>query len=329
MDKSTIVKGEPLQSLGRKIGDYAKKYNLILDPYLRGIVKSLINQSDLHIWAELNPFEHLPRAAARKHLNLLNITKVVTIIRNVSVFIPVAVIWQAVGQATTQFEIYVTENSGAITNFLTFWQNGYGYLEYRYTIGHVAFVDFLIILGIIALTFILNISGAISESMKDAEEAVLDRERDQLCLDIFSELAPYRKANPEALDYVLSRAISQINESILALKKVITTSSVSFGDLQAITESAQAQQSNWAALELPDFKDFNSSLNRVVVALDKISELSAVKIPSTLQGSLSEIENITRNLKSADSSISKNTKELMQEISRLKTRLSRIKKSGK
>lgn len=319
----------PLGLLARKIADYAKKYKLSDDPYLRGLLQGLSNQSDLHIWAELNPFEQLPRAAAKKHLSLLNATKILTIVRNVSVFIPVAITWQAIGQAVTQFELYVTENSGAITNFLTFWQNGYGYLENHYTIGHVAFVAFLIILGIIILTFIVNITGAISESAKAAEELALDKERDQICLEIFSELAAYRKADPAALDSVLGRAISQINEAIVALKSAMSLNSESFIELQSITEAAKSQQKNWSEFELPDFNDFNKSLEKIVRALDGISDMSSEKLQTSLKASYVEIDKITKDLKTADTSLNRNTKELMQEITRLKARLSRVKKSLK
>lgn len=320
---------DPLRDLAIRITEFAKRYQLLNDAYLSNLIKSLVNKNNLHIWAEINPFEHFPRASAKKHILITNITKVMTIVRNVAVFIPIAVIWRAVGEATTQFEIYVSENSGAITNFLTFWQNGYGYLEEEYTIGHVAFVDFLIIVGIIVLTFILNITDAVANSIKENEEAVLDKERDSLCFQLIEETSAYRKIDANSLEKTFYKIISEVNRSIEELKNIITIEKKSAKELTEASQGLAAEQGKWGEITLPEFTQFNLALENLTKSINQLNNLSSEEIPKSLDKALSQIEMTGGALKDANLSINKNTKELVQEISRLKSRLSRIKKSPK
>lgn len=326
---STEIFDNPLRELALKVSGYAKKYQLNNDAYLIGLIKALAANSNLHIWADLNPFEHFPRATAKKHELISNLTKIFTIIRNVAVFIPIAVIWRAVGEATTQFEIYVNENSGAITNFLTFWQNGYGYLEKRHTIGHVAYVDFLIIVGIIILTFILNITDAIATSIREKEEAVLDKERELLCLEIIQELSSYRKVDSQALDKTFFRAISQLNQTIGELKNIISAEKESSQTLSRTVDSIKSQQSEWEKTRFPEFENFNKGLEDLTKSLKEISSISSQKVPKALSDALEQVEAMAGNLKSSNQQINRSGKELVQEITRLKARLSRVKRSPK
>lgn len=329
MEKLEQDSSNPLKSLALKISEYAKRHQLLNDAYLIGLIKALVNNHNLHVWAEINPFENFPRAAAKKHELITNITKVLTIVRNVAVFIPIAVIWRAVGEATTQFEIYVTENSGAITNFLTFWQNGYGYLENEYTIGHVAFVDFLIIVGIIVLTFILNITDAIANSIKEKEEALLDKDRDALCLELMQELSAFRKVDSQALEKTFLRAISQMNETISDLKAIVSSEISSSKTLSQNVDAISQQQSQWSKIQFPEFERFNLALAELTKSLQELNAISGQKLPKSLENTLAQVESTASGLKNTNIEINKNTKELLQEISRLKTRLTRIKKTPK
>lgn len=326
MVNESLTQTDSLESLAVKITNYAKKYNLVSDSYLIGLVKSLINKTDLHIWSDLNPFDHFPRAAAKKHELITNVTKFMMIVRNVSVFIPIAVIWRAVGEATTQFEIYVSENSGAITNFLTFWQNGYGYLDYEYTIGHVAFVDFLIILGIIILTLILNLTGAVSDSIKAKEETELDREREQICLEIIRETYIFKKAEPTALQAVFSQSISQMLRLLEELKDLTQSSKVAVSALDQVAQNINQEQANWKSIDVPNFEDLNSMIEKLAGSLESLSNLSESKLSKSILDSTKQIDDVTKNLSATKLSIQKETKELNKELTKLKARLSRIKK---
>jgi hypothetical protein len=94
-------KPQAVDALATKIAQWVAQYNLQNDPYLTGLLAAIEGKKDLHIWAELDPNEYLPHpdtdaAGAKERL-----VRLLTVIRNVLVFAPVALTWAAVSAATT------------------------------------------------------------------------------------------------------------------------------------------------------------------------------------------------------------------------------------
>ncbi len=318
-----------LQTLAQKVGDYAKENNLLKDSYIYGLIKSLASQVNVHIFAELDPFEQLPRAKAKKHDTLQLVTRVLTVIRNVGVFVPVAVIWQAVGQATTQFELYVTDNPGAITNFLTFWQNGYGYLEYRYTIGHIAYVDFLIILGIIILTFILNITGGISENIKYKEEAVLDKRRDDLCLEILTTLDNYKRVNPEGVERALAKSIVQINSTLSELNIAATSIRAALKETESLLAVESKGKAQEASIKAAKVKELEDALNSMIKTLQKFESTTENNLVKSITQTSSKIKEIGASLQKSDQQLKKTVNSAITELKKVKPAVAKLKSQGK
>jgi len=329
MNQTTTLQQTELQSLAQKVGDYAKQNNLLKDSYVYGLIKSLASQVNVHIFADLNPFEQLPRAKAKKHDTLQLITRVLTVIRNVGVFVPVAVIWQAVGQATTQFELYVTDNPGAITNFLTFWQNGYGYLEYRYTIGHIAYVDFLIILGIIILTFILNITGGISENIKYKEEAVLDKVRDDLCLEILTTLDGYKRINPDNVEKVLANSIIQISSTLSELNIAATSIRAALKETKDLLADKSKSKAEDAAIKASKIRELEEAIAGVIKTLQKFESATENDLIKSITHTSSKIKEISSSLQRSDQQIKKSIRSAVTELKKVKPAVAKLKSQGK
>ena len=116
--------------IAQALSAWGKKYGCT-NNLTEQLVSDLENKSNLHKWAELDPFEFLPYPRAMAFDKKNRLVDTLTVLRNVLVFAPVALTWAAVGQATTAFEKYTAANDGAVVNFLEFWQNGYGVLDAR------------------------------------------------------------------------------------------------------------------------------------------------------------------------------------------------------
>jgi len=125
---------------------WANKHGFLNDPYVVGLTAALDTRRNLSMWATLSPLEYLPRPEAKGRR--LRLIKFITLVRNTLIFAPVALTWAAVGKATTAFGIYVGDNAGAVVNFLEFWQNGYGVLDKKWTLGNVATLDFILIIAV-------------------------------------------------------------------------------------------------------------------------------------------------------------------------------------
>jgi hypothetical protein len=205
-------------ALAEKLRGWMLIRNVKSDPFLKNLIESLETGKNLHIWAELNPLEYLPHPDASGHLRKQSLVRIFTIIRNVLVFAPVALTWAAVSEATTAFAKYTAENANAVANFLDFWQNGYGYLASHWKIGHVAQLDFVIIMIVIGLTLYVSFASHRVNSSRVLEERKLDQERAALALEITLEIHDKKKITAVTMNQSLAGSISRLVTSTKALE---------------------------------------------------------------------------------------------------------------
>jgi hypothetical protein len=206
--------------LADQVDFWARKYRVSRDPYVNGLATSLREKKNLQIWASMNPVEYLPQPEITEGLAIARWARLLTLIRNVLVFAPVALTWAAVGQATSAFSRYVAENGADVVNFLDFWENGYGYLGSEWQISHVAFLDFIIILIVIILTLIASIFGKRASESQASFEQEIERERIGLAVEINSFLFDKQKATNVTMNASLAGAIAKLLNATDALEEV-------------------------------------------------------------------------------------------------------------
>jgi hypothetical protein len=205
-------------ALAEKLRGWMLIRNVKSDPFIKNLIESLETGKNLHIWAELNPLEYLPHPDASGHLRKQSLVRILTVIRNVLVFAPVALTWAAVSAATTAFAKYTTENANAVANFLDFWQNGYGFLADHWKIGHVAQLDFIIIMIVIVLTLYVSFASHQVNTSRVIEEQKLDQERAALALDITLEIHDKKKITAVTMNQSLAGSISRLVTSTKSLE---------------------------------------------------------------------------------------------------------------
>jgi hypothetical protein len=203
-------KPQPLTGLAEKIRAFASEHKVHNDPYINGLLETIDSKKNLHVWAELNPLDYLPHPEGKRGFAKARMVRVLTVIRNVLVFAPVALTWAAVGAATTGFSKYIAENGADVVNFLDFWQNGYEILAEEWRIGNVARLDFLIVMIVIALTLYVSQAGHTVEALREAEENEIDRQRLALALEIHAQLHDKKKITAVNMNASLAGAISRL-----------------------------------------------------------------------------------------------------------------------
>ncbi len=206
--------------LADQVDLWARKYQVSRDPYVNGLSTSLREKKNLQIWASMNPVEYLPHPEITEGIAVARWARLLTLIRNVLVFAPVALTWAAVGQATTAFSTYVKENGADVVNFLDFWQNGYDVLGEEWRISNVAFLDFLIIVIVIILTLIASVFGKRATESQAAYEEQIERERIGLAVEITSFLFDKQKATNVTMNASLAGAITKLLNATDALEDV-------------------------------------------------------------------------------------------------------------
>jgi hypothetical protein len=206
--------------LADQVDSWAYKYQVRRDPYVTGLSTSLREKKNLPIWAAMNPIEYLPQPEITEGIAVARWARLLTLIRNVLVFAPVALTWAAVGQATSAFSRYVDENGADVVNFLDFWENGYGYLGSEWQISKVAFLDFLIIAVVIILTLIASVFGKKASELQAEYDQQIERERIGLAVEINSFLFDKQKATNVTMNASLAGAIAKLLNATDALEDV-------------------------------------------------------------------------------------------------------------
>jgi len=198
-----------------EILNWAKTNGSSDDAVVTELVSDLREMTDLDAWATLPTIELLPSINTPKADSKITLANRIAIIRNILVFVPVALTWIAVSRATEAFAQYTAANPNAVVNFLEFWQNGYGFLDKDWTIGHVAFLDAAIIGVVIVLSLIVSFLEIQHKKMLSTFVAKSENERLALGIKIHKYLHTKRVSTPE----VVNANVTNSTRNLLATSK--------------------------------------------------------------------------------------------------------------
>ena len=204
---------EQSQELLLELNSWASISKVTNDPYVNALANALETGEDIESIAEINPLDYLPHPEFTAGARRLKINNILTIIRNVLVFAPVALTWLAVSFATTAFAEYTKANADAVVNFLEFWQDGYGILDKKWTIGHVGLLDFYLIAVVIALTLITALMTDRHQREQRTHVAKLEDKRLVLGLKLHSYLYSQRKVTPETVNARVAASVKNLHAS--------------------------------------------------------------------------------------------------------------------
>jgi len=207
------------QSVDHSLEQWAGAYRVSNDPYVAGLLAAIKSGKDVTAYAELNPLDYLPTPVRAGNERSSSLQNILTIIRNVLVFFPVALTWIAVSKSTTAFAVYTEANKTLVVNFLEFWQNGYGVLAKTWTIGHVAFLDFAIIITVIALTLTTAYMHNKNTSAAKAHLIKSESDRTALGLKLHLYLHEQKVVTPTSINAAVMRAIKELGATAKTVEK--------------------------------------------------------------------------------------------------------------
>lgn len=199
------------------LSQWSIKHNLSEDPYLNAMKKTIENGLPLGVLNELDVEKHLPRPKSLKGSKLIKTAKNLAILRNILVFVPVAITWKAISEATKAFARFVSSQNVAPVNFLEFWQNGYGELYSFWKIGNVADVDYLLILTIITSTLLSTLLLNLGKNLDYKTQLLYDQEREIVIFEIKNVLFSPSTTTPEAIDKTLKKSLQDLSAAANAI----------------------------------------------------------------------------------------------------------------
>jgi hypothetical protein len=240
-----------------RLNQWAVKHSLLDDPYLVSVSRAIEKSDSLDFWSTLDPSARLPRPLSKAGANLHRWSRYLSITRNLLVFIPVAITWKAIAEATAAFSEFLAANSATPVNFLDFWQDGYGLLDPIYRIGTIAEIDFWIIILIIATTLVSTSIFNIAKARDAIEQKSLDSERELISLEIHKFLTVPSVVSKGFTEENLNTAVRNLTNATEAIataaqrfeKVVVRASSESKDALNVVREAKTFQKSVIRALK--------------------------------------------------------------------------------
>jgi hypothetical protein len=207
-----------LQDALSELQAWSSKWNCQTDPYVAGLSQAISQRDDLTMWASLSPKEHLPQPQFDAKFKISDVvTRLLTLVRNVMVFVPVAITWYAIGMASEAYGEFTQDNPNTNLNFLQFWQRGeFGgeeYLSSFWHIGEVARFDAILIGIIVVLTLVVGALSARRDQAASRFEQEVGTERLSLGLTLANALHGRKSASPESIGESLAEALNDLTQA--------------------------------------------------------------------------------------------------------------------
>lgn len=293
-----VIKNEELlhSEISLQLSQWAEQNHVAGDRIVQNLLQDLEAEENLNIWATMDPFEYLPQPSPTVGARFFNWAKMAANFRNVLVFLPVALTWEAVSKATEAFAKFVEANNATTVNFLEFWQNGYDVLPAFWTISHIASLDFMIILGVIALSLISTFLNSKGSAINKIELAKIEEGR----LDIALSLKMYLYAMREIDNSNVKEGVAS---SVSALLAATTSLSKSARQLNSVVSELQAG--------VPVINDFGTRMGKesekLVAQVGNLTDaLSGIN--SSVTGDLRDaVESATFGLELANQELNNST----------------------
>ena len=100
VDEADQIARTRLQTLSNDLAAWGDEYGLANDPYVSTLTQAIDSRDNLTAFATSDPHDLLPHPEPRAGEPIARIARILTILRNVLVFLPVAITWLSISRAT-------------------------------------------------------------------------------------------------------------------------------------------------------------------------------------------------------------------------------------
>ena len=208
-------------NLAEEIKLWAATNGIVLNANLKLLIEDLESSTNLDRWASENIETLLPMPSLIKSARMWKKVNLVSNLRNVFVFSPVALTWASISVATSSLAKFELENPNRVTNFLQFWQNGYGYLNEFWKLSNVALLDFALVTVTILLTLIVGNWTKNANEIELIELEEKQQSRASLLLSINSFFYEFKYPTPNTINRNTFAATKSLAKSIKSLEKIM------------------------------------------------------------------------------------------------------------
>ena len=303
------------------MNEWAARWNVTEDPYVAGLNAAVTRRDNMTMWASLDPTDMLPAPEIRSGQLLSRIARVLTVLRNVLVFVPVALTWLAIQKATDAFGIWSKNNEGVEINFIQFWQDGYGELPGKYRIQNVAQVDFYLISLIVIATLVASLLETRARSAENVSEKSADRERLFVGLKIAEAMQGNKTASPESITESLAFALNDLSQAARDVSLAAARMEVASVGIESLTPRVESLNEQVGELNQRFGKDVVGSVDSLVSSVSTLGVTLGGDMQKYLLDVVAGLEGLEELINKRGVSVEFGTKQLRDDVDALHKRL--------
>lgn len=310
---------------------WSKRWRAEHDPYVEGLTSAAATGRNMTMWANLDTLAMLPEARVRSGRGYSRVARVLTILRNVAVFVPVALTWMAINRATDAFGDYADLKAGESVNFLQFWQSGGDtgeYLTSFWRIQHIAFLDTLIITGIVVSTLIASLLESRGRAKLDRVEYAADRDRVRIALVIDEALQANRSASPESVAESLALALNNLSAAARDVNEAAHRMENATLGVQSFGPQVEELSGHMGTLSRQFSDQLLTSIDDLGASVSQLGVTMGGDMHRFLTDVLAGIEEISERLSRTSVSVEFGTKMLRDDLDALHAQLSSVAARG-
>ena len=311
-----------------EMNTWAKQWDVTSDPFVKGLNEAIQQNNDLGMWSSLDPTQLLPEMPDQTTI-FHRIGNVMSLLRNVLVFLPVAITWQAIAKATEAYtnwkgEAPTTGQAGVLQkNFLDFWANGYGVLNKRFTIPHIGILDFWIIIAIIAISLTASALTGRGDKANEDLRQVFESERLTVAIRIRRALHGKREASPESIATSLADALADLNQTTRDMAEVAARLEASTSGVMSLTPQIEKLNDHAGTFALQTSTAIAQAVQQLVASVDSLNGSVSSNITSAFQTAVSSLQEVGEEMKRHATSVEYGTKLLKDDIEAIRKGLRR------
>jgi len=302
------------------MNEWAARWNVTEDPYVAGLNAAVTRRDNMTMWASLDPTDMLPTPEIQSGSQLSRIARVLTVLRNVLVFVPVALTWLAIQHATDAFGKWA-EGKDAEVNFLQFWQNGYGVLDNHYRIQNIAFIDFILIMLIVIATLVASLLESRAKSTVSVLEKLADRERLFVGLKIAEAMQGNKTASPESITESLAFALNDLSQAARDVSLAAARMEVASVGVESLTPRVESLNKQVSELNQRFGKDVVGSVDSLVSSVSTLGVTLGGDMQKYLLDVVAGLEGLEELINKRGVSVEFGTKQLRDDVDALHKRL--------
>ena len=310
------------------MNEWAARWNVTEDPYVAGLNAAVTRRDNMTMWASLDPTDMLPTPEIQSGRQLSRIARVLTVMRNVLVFVPVALTWLAIQNATDAFGKWAAGKTSADPDsgisFIQFWQNGYGVLADKYRIQSIAKLDFILITIIVVATLVASLLESRAKSTVNVLEKAADRERIFVGLKIAEAMQGNKTASPESITESLAFALNDLSQAARDVSLAAARMEVASVGVESLTPRVESLNNQVGELNQRFGKDVVGSVDSLVSSVSTLGVTVGGDMQKFMSDVLAGLEEVNKKLLETAVGVEFGTKQLRDDLDAMHQRLAQL-----